>query len=127
MNDEVRLSIGPEEAAAFGWTFQRGYVYRVVIGPEASTSIMPPDGSETLSLGYHGADIPPCGAEYLYGDDEELLVISSEEDPLDIPAFDGVTLERVTLSPGDDRHDGTWEFRVLEVRSDGLTVIAGRC
>lgn len=115
----------PEEVAAFGWRIQRGYIYRVTTGPDAPVSVEGIDG-ELRSLGYHGDDIPPCGASYLYGDDDELLVISSEDDPSRIPAYDGVTLERVAMEPGDHRHDGTWEFRVLEVGRDGQTVIAGR-
>lgn len=129
MNSETisEGSVGPEEISAFGWTIQRGYLYRVIYGPDAPTVIMSLDGDRELALGYHGNDVPPCGASYLYGDDDELLVISSEDDPERIPAFDGVTLERVTMEAGDHRHDGTWEFRVLGVEKDGETVIAGKC
>lgn len=128
MNSETTTenSFGPEETTAFGWTIQRGYVYRVVYGPDAPASIESIDG-EALALGYHGCDVPPCGAAYLYGDDDELLVISCDDDPTKIPAFDGISLERVTLDAGDHRHDGTWEFRVLEVASDGETILAGKC
>ena len=117
---------GPETASAFGWTIQRGYVYRVIVGPEAPTDFEQADGS-TVGLGYHGCDVPPCGADYLYGDEDELLVISCECDPAEIDCVEGVTLESVVLEPGDHMHDGTWQFRVLEVKSDGETVIAGKC
>lgn len=120
------VSAGPEEVGAFGWQIQRGYVYRVIYGDDAPETLVSLDGSES-ALGYHGDDVPPCGAAYLYGDDDELLVISCEDDPQKIAAFDGVTLERVTLEPGDYKHDGTWGFRVLGVARDGETVLAGRC
>ena len=120
------VSAGPEEASVFGWQIQRGYVYRVVYGDDAPDMLVTADGGEA-ALGYHGDDVPPCGAAYLYGDEDELLVISCEDDPQKIAAFDGITLERMTLEPGDYKHDGTWEFRVLGVASDGETVIAGRC
>lgn len=128
MNSETTTenSFSPETVRAFGWTIQRGYIYRVIAGPDAPKSIETIDG-ETAALGYHGCDVPPCGADYLYGDDDELLVISSEDDPTQIPAFDGITLEPMTLEPGDHRHDGTWEFLVLAVARDGETVIAGKC
>ena len=125
MNSTIK-SAGPEEVAAFGWTIQRGYVYRVNVGKDSPTAFEQADGS-SVGLGYHGNDVPPCGASYLYGDDGELLVISSEDDPANVPSLDGITLERVTLEAGDYRHDGTWQFRVLAVASDGETVIAGKC
>lgn len=127
MTNSTNNSFGPDEVDAFGWTIQRGYVYRVVYGPDAPRCVDAHDGGGTIDLGFHGNDAPPCGAEYLYGDENETLVISSHDDPAGIPAVDGVTLEPVRLEPGDHRHDGTWEFRVLEVNSDGETVIAGRC
>jgi hypothetical protein len=117
---------GPETATAFGWTIQRGYLYRVIVGPDATTAFEQADGS-TVGLGYHGNDVPPCGADYLYGNEDETLVISSKYDPAAIDCVNGVTLEPVVLEPGGYMSDGTWEFRVLEVKSDNETVIAGKC
>jgi hypothetical protein len=117
---------GPDSVNAFHWTLQSGWVYRVKIVAEKCRSFED-DRGEHVAIGYHGNDVPPCGAEYLYGDDEELLVISCEDDPAAIDCLEGVTLERVDLGEGERSHDGTWQFYVLEVKSDGETVIAGRC
>lgn len=115
---------GCETTEVYGWQIQRGYVYRVDTSEAAQEY---ESGGETTGLGYHGNDVPPCGADYLYADNDELLVISREGDPSKIDCIDGVTLERVTLEAGDHRHDGTWEFRVLEVKRDGETILAGNC
>lgn len=117
---------GPDTVAAFGWQIQRGYLYRVIVGADATQAFEQADGS-TVGLGYHGGDVPPCGADYLFADDDELLVISCECDPAAIDCLGGVTLEPIVLEPGDHMSDGTWEFRVLEVKKDGETVIAGKC
>jgi hypothetical protein len=116
---------GPESIKAFGWTIQKGYVYRVIDKDEPGWVC-----SKTNSgIGYHGNDNPPCGADYLYGSDDgsELLVISCESDPEEIDTLEIFWLQPVNLSPGDHFHDGTWEVYVLDVDSDGETTIAGKC
>jgi len=119
------MNCGPDQIEAFGWQIQRGYVYRVTIA--AGARVEDEATGEVLDLGYHGGDVPPCGAEYLYAGEGELLVISCEDDAAAIPCLPGVTLEPVPLETGEHRHDGSWQFRVLEVKRDGETVTAGRC
>jgi hypothetical protein len=125
----------PETIEAFGWQIQRGYVYKVVPCDEfawdCSIEHETDEGQivEDRRFGYHGNNIPPCGADYLFqgdGPDADLLVIASESDPADIDTVDGFSLELVRLDKGEHYHDGTWGFFVLSVASDGETIIAGR-
>lgn len=122
---------GPASKDAFGWTIQKGYVYRVFAdNDDVWDCSIEHDGAiiEARQFGYHGNDIPPCGADYLYAEEDgsELLVISCESDPTDIDTVDGFYLERVDLEPGDHKHDGAWQFYVLEVNTDdGETILAG--
>lgn len=135
MNTKQINNCGPDTIDAHGWQIQRGYVYRVTAADESawdcSEEIECEGGYthvEERRFGYNGNDVPPCGADYLCAseDGEEFLVISSESDPEVIDTVDGFTLERFDFEPGDDRHDGTWEFRVLDVKSDGETILAGK-
>lgn len=135
MDTQTINNCGPDTIDAHGWQIQRGYVYRVTAADDSvwdcSEEIECGGGYthvEAKRFGYHGNDVPPCGADYLYGSDdgEELLVISSESDPELIDTVDGFSLEKVELEAGEDRDDGTWEFRVLEVKSDGETILAGK-
>lgn len=132
MATEIK-NCGPDTVDAHGWQIQRGYVYQVNAADESAWDCDVVDAAgeviELCRFGYHGHDVPPCGADYLYsGDDgEELLVISSESDPKLIDTVDGFTLERVDLDEDDTRHDGTWNFKVLSVACDGETILAGYC
>ena len=127
---------GPDTAVAFGFQLQRGYVYQVTADDHTRdcSVLMGTDSDgrehwEPRAYGYHGNDVPPCGAHYLYGSDDgdTLYVISDESDPADIPTVDGFTLSPFRLDEGDKSHDGTWGFLVLSAEKDGLTTIAGRC
>ena len=128
MEIEIRNQ-GPEEAIAFGWRIQKGYVYQLDAADESAWECSAGEGlfREGKRFGYHGSDVPPCGADYLYADGSELLVISDESDSADIDTVKGFTLTPIVLEAGDHRHDGTWEFRVLAVKSDGETTLAGKC
>ena len=124
---------GPDTIQTHGWQIQRGYVYRVVAADESAwecTKEIPlEDGSihfEDIRFGYFGSDVPPCGADYLYDEDGDYLVISCEADPADIDTVEGFTLERAELQEGEHYSDGTWQFRVLEVSSDGEVILAGK-
>lgn len=116
---------GPDIIDAHGWQIQRGYVYRCDIG---DVTLENEDGD--VQIGYHGNDVPPCGADYLMQEPasgSDLLVISCESDQADIDRLPGVTLTPVKLEPGDRFHDGTWQVFVLDVDSDGETTLAGKC
>ena len=129
----VIKNVGPDTVNAHGWHIQRGYVFLVEAESEESwdCSILSPDDEviENRRYGYHGGDVPPCGADYLYAADDgsELLVIASESDPEQIDTVDGFRLLRVDLEEGEYRSDGNWEFRVLSVSLDGETILAGSC
>ena len=128
-NDATRIeNSGPETVEAFGWQIQRGYVFRVVAADDSAWDCSAEyECEEEQRFGYHGNDLPPCGADYLYQGDGELLVIASESNPSEIDTVEGFTLEPVRLEEGDRYHDGTWGFCVLDVASDGETIIAGKC
>jgi hypothetical protein len=135
--DKKITNRGAEHVDAFRWTILRGYVFQLTAEDETawdcSVETELEDGyvhTEEGRFGYHGADVPPCGADYLYcsPDGREFLVISCESDPADIDVVDGFTLAPVSLAEGDSRDDGQWRFVVLEVDPHDLeTTLAGKC
>jgi len=116
---------GADTVQAHGWQVLRGYVFRVVAESDDAWKCEAADG-EPARYGYHGLDYPPCGADYLLGDGDDLLVISCERDPDAIDTVDGFTLQPHRLDEGTWYSEDDWRFVVLSVKSDGEHVIAGK-
>lgn len=79
---------------------------------------------QTVQVGFHGNDVPPCRADYV-GDAGEDGWLVLHDEPVPPACIAGWTATPAPLQPGERRHDGCFGFMVIARQADGQVVLLG--